>query len=260
MDGLHLGVVASDNRRARAVMLERRTPGGLHARRIAPLVTRALLLRRGQGHWARRRPVPSGIHLVTGADVGPEPLVDFLRAEGARRQLFPAWTVEDLVGGRTLRGLDLADVVVAVARPGGAIVGTLGCWDQRAFKQDIVAGHPDRLRRLLPAWNAVAGRLSGPPLPPVGGVIPQAFAALACVAGDDPAIFRLMLDRVAHLAARKGCGYLLVGLVDGDPLAACIGRWPSIRYDSDLYAFSWTDPTPGAELDDRVPFVEIGTL
>lgn len=258
--GLHLGVVARDNPRARAVMLERRPPGGLRARPIARLVTRALLLRRGQGHWTRRSDGVRGVALLTGASIDPRRLMDFLRTQGARRQLFPAWSLEDLVGGRTLRGLAPEDIAVAVTDPGGAIVGTVGCWDQRAFKQDVVAGYPAWMSRLRPAWNLLAERLSGPDLPAIGDPIPQAFAALICVADDDPAIFRLLLEQVARRAVVKRCGYLLVGLTEGDPLAAGIGRWPSIRYTSDLFAFSWTDPTPGAELDGRIPVVEIGTL
>lgn len=257
---LHLGVVASDNARARAVMLERRAPGGLHARRLCPNITRALLLRHGQGHWGRARRPPTGLAMVTGEAVGPDRLVDFLRSEGARRQLFPAWSTDDLTGGRALRGLALTDVLVAVAEPGGAIRGTIGCWDQRAFKQDVVAGYPPGLCRVRPGWNALAGWLRGPALPPVGGMIPQAFAALVCVAGDDRDVFAALLDRAARLAARKGCGYLLVGLADGDPLATGIGRWPSIAYRSDLFAFSWTEEVPGADLDGRPPYVEIGTL
>ena len=140
------------------------------------------------------------------------------------------------------------------------IVGTLACWDQRRYKQDVVAGYPSRIGRVRPAWNALARVVGAPALPAIGGVIPQAFAALACVAGDDPRIFRLLLERVAARAADRGCGYLLVGLAEGDPLAAGIDHWPSIRYESDLYACSWTDPAPGAELDGRVPVVEIGTL
>ncbi len=215
------------------------------------------LLRRGQGTWGRGRAVP-GVELASAAEVGVERVVDHLREVGPRRQLFPAWPVEDLLGGERTRGMTPADIGVALR--GGQVVGVLGCWDQTRFKQDVIAGYPAWLARLRPAWNAVAGPFAAPRLPAVGEAIPQGFAGLACVTDDDPAVARALLGWVARHAARRGLGFLLLGLADGDPLEAALGRWPRITYHADLFAVSWTDPVPGHDLDDRVPCYEIATL
>ena len=169
-----------------------------------------------------------------------------------------ARSVDDLLGGQRLRGMEPADIGVAMR--GDRVTGVLGCWDQRAFKQDVVAAYPPRLAGLRTAWNGAAGLVGAPLLPPVGAPIPQAFAALACVTDDDPTVARGLIDWVAHRAARRGLGFLLVGLADGDPLVAAIGRWPRITYHADLFAVSWTEAVPGGDLDGRVPAYEIGTL
>jgi hypothetical protein len=256
-DLLYTGVVARDNARARAVMLERRPPGGLHARRLCGITTHALLLRRRQGAWGRR-PHPSAIEVRGATGDQLDDLVAFLRRNGARRQLFPVWSASDFTGGQALRGMRLGDV--SVATRDGSIVGVLGTWDQSAFKQEVVHAYPPTISRLRPAWNALARVAAAPSLPGIGSAIPHTFAAFPCVQEDDPEVMSLLLSRVARRAARRGRGFLLLGLADDDPLARGLGRWPRLTYHSDLFAFSWTETHPGAGMDTRVPYVEIGTL
>lgn len=200
----------------------------------------------------------SGIEVRGATDDQLDETVAFLRRNGARRQLFPAWRAADFTAGRALRGMSLDDVSVATRN--GSIVGVLGTWDQMAFKQDVVHAYPPVISRLRPAWNVIARVESAPALPDIGSAIPQAFAACASVLEDDPEVMSLLLRRVARRAARRGRGFLLLGLADDDPLARGIGRWPRLTYHADLFAFSWTETHPGTGMDDRVPYVEIGTL
>ena len=256
-DLLYTGVVARHNARARAVMLERRPPGGLHARRLCGITTHALLLRRDQGAWGRR-PRPSAIEVHGLTDDQVDDLVAFLRRNGTRRQLFPAWSASDFTGGQALRGMTLDDI--SVATRDGSIAGVLGMWDQSAFKQDVVDAYPRVIARLRAPWNVLARVAAAPSLPGIGSAIPQAFAAFPCVQEDDPEVMSLLVSRVACRAARRGRGFLLLGLADDDPLARPLGRWPQLTYRSDLFAFSWTEASPGEVMDARIPYVEIGTL
>ena len=62
-------------------------------------------------------------------------IVEFLRAEGSRRQLFPVWSVETL---RELERFGLGIGDLRIARCDGRIAGVMGLWDQSAYKQSVV--------------------------------------------------------------------------------------------------------------------------
>jgi hypothetical protein len=184
-------------------------------------------------------------------------VVGFLRAQGARRQLFPAYRVEDFTDGRTLRGLAPEDL--AVARRDRRIVGVMAAWDQAAYKQDLVAAYGPSLRRLRPLYDAAARALGARPLTPSGSAIPLAFAACTAVADDDPAVLRGLLAACAERARQRGKAYLMVGLADEDPLLPVVRRWLHVTYRSDLFTLAWdgaTVPIPDA----RIPAIEIATL
>jgi hypothetical protein len=250
-DLLYCGVVARENPRARGALVGPRPPGAMRRTRLAGLTTCAILLR------PRRRPAAPGIEVdpATPADL-PE-VVAFLRREGPRRQLYPAYDVEDFVGGRTLRGLEPGDV--AVARQGGSIVGVMAAWDQAAFKQDVVDAYGARLRRLRPAYDVLARVLGAAPLTRPGSAIPLSFAACTCVAADDPAVMRALLAACTERARQRGKAFLMLGLADEDPLLAVARSWLHVTYRSDLFGLSWR-VDPGAVLDGRLPYIEIATL
>ncbi|HYT87263.1 MAG TPA: hypothetical protein VEL76_00955 [Gemmataceae bacterium] len=188
----------------------------------------------------------------------PEVLA-FLHTEGRRRQFFPCYRPEDFF---TLDGtlLDLEPGQLLLARRGGRLIGTLAGWDQHRFKQVIVNGYTGVLRWLRPVINLAARFTGAPRLPPPGGELRYLTAALSLVAGDEPAVFAALLDRLRHQAAGR-YDYLLVGLHEMDPLLAvvraCRARWYTTR----LYLVCWPDGEAARQaLTDRVPYLELGTL
>ena len=250
-DLLYCGVVARENPRAREVLVGRRPPGAVARTRLAGLTTCAVLLR------SRRRPATRGLSVdaATAADLAD--VVAFLRREGPRRQLFPAYTLADFPGGRTLRGLAPEDV--AVARRGSAVVGVMAAWDQAAYKQDVVDAYGPALRRLRPAYDLVARVVGASPLTRPGSAIPLSFAACTCVAGDDRAVTGALLAACAERAHAAGKAYLMAGFADDDPLLRVARRWLHVTYRSDLFALSWA-MDPGSVLDGRPSYVEVATL
>jgi hypothetical protein len=250
-DLLYCGVVARENPRAREVLVGRRPPGGMRRARLAGLTTCAILLR------PRRRPAAPGLDVEPARPDDLADVVAFLRREGPRRQLFPAYDLADVAGGTALRGLAPGDV--AVARRRGTIVGVMAAWDQGAYKQDVVDAYGPALRRLRPAWDLAARLLGAAPLTPPGRAIPLAFAAMTCVAGDDPEIMRALVAACAERARAQDKAFLMLGLADEDPLLAVARRWLHVTYRSDLFALSWRED-PAAVLDGRTPYIEIATL
>lgn len=253
-DLLYAGVVARDNPRARGVLAGRRPPGGPEVAPLAGLTTFGLILRAGM----RPRPVPRGWSVEWGSPDQLEDIVTFLRSCGRRRQLFPAYRVADFTGGRLLRGLAVEDV--AVVRRGTDVAGVMAMWDQTAFRQDIVHAYGPRLRRLMPLYGAATRLVGAQPLPRPGEMIRTAWAAMVCVANDDPQVFRLLLSTVARRAHRSGMAYLLVGFADQDPLLPLMRRSLHLTYRADLFVGRWGGGGPLTGLDQRTPYVEVATL
>jgi hypothetical protein len=250
-DLLYFGVIASENPRARQLLLGSRPPGGVHTRQVYGLTTCAIILRPFRAHIA------SGVDVKPGSPETLAEIVAFLRLQSPRRQFYPAYRLEDFTGGSRLRGLRPQDIMVA--RRGKDVVGVMAAWDQAAYKQDIVDAYGPGLSRLRPVYDLVARVFGARPLTPPGQAIQLAFAACICIADDDPAVMRLLLSACAINAYQRGKAFLMIGLSNDDPLLAVARRYPHITYHSDLIAVAWSE-APVKQLDERIPYIEIATL
>ena len=248
---LYFGVIASENSRVRQLLTGSRPPAGLHTRDMGGLTTCALLLR------------PSRFHRTPGVDISPgsaetlPEIVNFLRQHGARRQFFPAYSLENFTNGASLRGLNVEDILVA--RRGDQIVGVLSVWDQAAYKQDVVERYGPTLRRMRPAYDLIARCIGARPLTPPGQAIQLAFATHICILNDDPGVMRSLLSVAKINAFHRGKAFLMVGLSDNDLLLKTVRRQLHIKYHSDLFAVSWSSEAV-RQLDERLPYIEIATL
>lgn len=209
----------------------------------------------------RRRRLPrAGLEVVSGGDLPLADVLRFWQTQGPARQFFPCWRAEDFVPGAPLTfGFSLDDLRLAVVK--GEIVGTLGLWDQSAYKQTVLCGYGGALRWGRPFYN-IASRLRGrPSLPPVGARLPLAHAAFPCVAAGREEIFSILLDSLLALAKARRPGWLALGLCEGDPLLRSAGEFPHIDYCSRLYTVAWEDGAWFHErLDGRTPHIEIAAL
>jgi len=248
---LYFGVIASENPRARQLLVGSRPPAGLHVKYISGLTTCAILLR------PMRESHTPGIAVTPGSPETLEEIVAFLRQNGSRRQFFPVYSMDDFTGGTKLRGLNPQDIMIA--RRGGKIVGVMAVWDQAAYKQDIIDSYGPMLRRLRPAYDLVARLLRASPLTPPGEIMPLAFASCICVADDDPAVMQALISACVKNACGRGKAYLMLGLADGDPLLPAVKRHLHVEYHSDLYALAWDDGVID-QVDGRIPYIEIATL
>jgi hypothetical protein len=235
----YLASIVEGNDQAVGVLVTKRRRSFPSFREVAPYRTLALGLRRA-------RPLLNGTEtVVRGSDVALHELVDFLQTEGARHQLFPSWTEDDLHQVGAL-GLSLDDVRVAVR--GSAIVGVMALWDQSAYKQTVVRGYSGWLRALTPI------------LPRAGAIVRHAYASLVCVSNDDPRIFGRLLRDMYCLARARGFQYLLVGLDARDPKLGVARAYPHYSYPSRLYFARWPGATLQEDPDERLVYVDIATL
>ncbi len=197
--------------------------------------------------------------VMPGSAIGADALAAFLTREGPRKQFFPVFDAADLSRPH-LRGLNLADFRVAVH--GDTILGAMAVWDQRRFRQTVVAGYAPFLGAVRPFLN-IPLRLAGyRALPPPGRELNIGYLAFVCVRDNAPSVFAALLDAVRTEFSKSDLHFLCTGLHEADALNAVPARGRHLRYSSRLYVVCWPDTRDECEalVRDRVPYLEVATL
>lgn len=187
-------------------------------------------------------------------------IVSCLERNHRRYQFAPVWTADDLRDPGLARNLSLADFLLA--RRAGKVIGCLAIWDQRPFKEVVVAGYRRGLARWRPAVNVAATCMGWPRLPGAGSTLEQAFLSHVAVDDDDPAVLVALIRRAQIEARRRGIALLLIGLGEGNPMLAPVQtKLPHRAYRSRLYLAHWADGGEAvARLSARVPHPEVAVL
>ena len=189
-----------------------------------------------------------------------EELASRLDISGRNFQFHPAWTAEILRSGQRCRGMRPADFFAV--RDDAGIRGACCLWDQRAFKQTVVAAYSKRLTRVRPFFNLVAPMLRQPRLPSPGKNIQSAFLSHISVDQGDEAALLALIRGAARQAATRGIDYLMLGLADRNPFSRYLQkRFSCHRYESMIYLVYWEDGREYAStIDGRIPHPEVAIL
>jgi len=179
---------------------------------------------------------------------------------GVRKQFFPACSAQDLAGGPgQFQGLRPGDFLVAKA--GGEMVGTLGLWDQSAFRQVRIVRYGPFLQILRTASAALGSIIGGSVFPRPGEQVAVAMAACVTCKGNDPAILNNLLVQAVAELRQRGMHWLAIGLSAEDPLKGAVESFRRITLHSRIYQVWWGDPgRPPIPLDARVKYLELGSL
>lgn len=206
-----------------------------------------------------RTPQPDGLRIVRGGTVGAEAIIECLNRCGRSKQLFPVYTIEDLLAkDGVLRGLHVEDFHVAIA--GDRIVGVLGCWNQLAFRRLVVAGYSGGMRLVKTLLSPVAHMLSLAPLPNPGDAVQSVSAACIAIEDNDPKVFKALLDSVLHAEHGTGKTFLTVGLMEQDPLSSVTRQYLHLPTRSCIYAMQWDGDDAVSKFDGRLPYIELASL
>jgi hypothetical protein len=251
---LYLTTIAEGNRAALDILTSGR--GGLPAYHPAGRYrTLAIPVRRGS-----IRPKVSKdlmIRPATGDDLLD--IIEFLSAEGSKRQFFPVYRSEDFCRGGLLQGLAVGDVLLCFR--GSTLTGILAGWDQQAFRQTIVCGYRGALRWTRPVINAWAGLAGRPGLPVPGNGFRSLTAALLLVVEDDPQVFVSLMRGLLDQARSRSADYVLIGLHETDPLWPLAKAFGGTCYTTHLFIVCWEDGEPDFRgLDRKIPYLELGSL
>jgi hypothetical protein len=248
--GFYLTTIAEDNRATMNVLLGGRA-GLPRYHDFGRYLTAVVSTKRGRSN------ATGDVRPATEKEL--KDVLAFWQSQGPTRQFFPAYQTDDFRTDGALRGLAASDVLVA--RVDGAIVGTLALWDQRPFRQIIVAGYDGVIRAVRPWYNAWAAIRGAPRLPPRGSTVDCLVAAALVVIEGRQDIVAALFDRALAVAAQRGVSRVSIGLHESDPLLATVRRYPARWYATRLFLACWEDgETEIAALDQRPKYLELGSL
>lgn len=185
-------------------------------------------------------------------------LQSFLDRQGCARQFFPAYDLRELLeGAHYYTGLRISDYLIL--RMHGEIVGVLGTWNQKHFKQTRVVRYAPGLGLLRHLYNLHSRVRGGMHLPAPGGVFSYLALHSIAVLDNDPELFRLLLDYcTSHFSEEHDA--LVCGFFRDDPLCEVPARYRRRVLHSRHFLVSY-DGDPREQLDrDRVPYVDVARL
>ena len=208
----------------------------------------------------KRKLHDDAIEIRPAEEADRDAIVGFLNEFGPSRQFFPVYERRDFFTARgLLQGLRPADILLAVR--GKEIIGTLGGWDQRRFKQIIVQRYQGWLSLLRPFYNTWATARRQPLLPAAGSTLAVSLAAIPVVRDDNSLVFRRLLEAMLRQLAQRGDRLLLIGLHTTDAQLAEAQQFAGRDYATTLYLVYWPEDTPDVvRLKHRAPYLELGSL
>ena len=167
--------------------------------------------------WERRNPV-GWAKITPGTWNDIEEMAALWQDVACQRQFAPAHNADSLA--RWIRGapdLDIADFRLARAAD-GKLLGFIGLWDQRRFKQLTVVSYSRRMAIARRAFNAVAPLTGSERLPVSGAPLNVVTATHVCVPRDRADVLRALIISGHNELRGSGCSLLNIGLDVNDPL------------------------------------------
>jgi hypothetical protein len=161
------------------------------------------------------------------------------------RQLAPAHDADSLARWiREAPGLKIEDFRLARGAD-GRLLGFLGMWDQRSFKQLTVVSYSRRMAVARSVFNAVAPLAGSQRLPDSGAALNVVTATHVCVPSERADVLRALVVSAHNELRGSGCSLLNIGLDVNDPLGVAMkglfAQPTDIHaYLADARGYAWT--------------------
>ncbi|MGP4843475.1 hypothetical protein ACTXGQ_05035 [Marinobacter sp. 1Y8] len=182
----------------------------------------------------------------------------FVEREGSRRQFFPHYCFELMLNGDDYyRGLRINQFWLAFR--GDHLVGMVGVWDQKDFRQTRVAGYQRGLALARPAHNAWCRVGGGLRLPAVGDCFHYLMLHSILVENSEETVCLALLQRLQKSFGRY-YDALICGFFTDDPLNRVPARFQRMLLKSRHFLMNWTDdPRPSLDAS-RIPYADVARL
>ena len=206
----------------------------------------------------RRKPeITANCDIVRGSDDLLPEIVACLNRNHARRQFAPVRTV----GAFRNQYPNFSADNFWIAVRGSKVVGVLGKWDQRSFKQTRIVGYGSSLRWLVPLANALRPFAGCAAFPQPGQEVSYFYISFIAVDDDELLVFRALLRRVYNDAVSGDHLYAMLGLHERDPLLPALREYSLTPFQGRLFCVAFEDGEADfRNLDGRVPYQEAATF
>jgi hypothetical protein len=182
----------------------------------------------------------SSITITNAGNININDLIAFLNKEGAKKQLFPVYKTEHFTNTQSglLKGIDLNKLYIALK--GNRIVGSLGVWDQGAFRQWMFYCK-NSFNLIRPAVNLYS-MIRGTPCVPRGEKrMPYRYCSLICIEDDCQDIFETLFYYAINQEIALGKKSVLVlGYPENNPMYFGI-KVPALKLKSNIFVFAWKE-------------------
>lgn len=204
---------------------------------------------------------PFGAHcdIVRGSLSLLPQIVACLNRNNSRKQFAPFHTCEEFHSGTRWRDFAVSDFYVALRD--GRVIGVLGQWNQRRFKQTRIIRFSGRLRWLAPMAKMTHPLLKGRRFPEAGEELRSFYVSFVAVDDDDVSIFRALLRALYRDAATGDAMFALTSLHQEDPLRAALADFSLTPFCARIFCVCYSDGERDfCNLDNRLPYMEAATL
>ncbi len=186
------------------------------------------------------------IKIINGSGDVLDKIVEFLNAEGRKKQFFPIYTKEDFLN---LPNFSPNDFYIALEDE--KIIGVIAKWEQTPFKQVVIKKYNGK-------WVWIK-RLTGKFLPKENKPIKQFYLSFVVIKNNDNKIFEALLNRVYN--DNKNYKYFSFILHSKDGLNISLKKYFNIKYKSRLYIAEFLEDNEIKDLiDTRIPYLELASL
>ncbi len=208
----------------------------------------------------RKRISSSGTEIFRGNKKALDKICKFLNDVGKEKQFFPYYTPEDFIKPTgLLRGLSESDLYYI--EKNGEILGVIGIWSQGNFKQTVVSDYSIGLKLLRVPWNLVSSILDIPKLPGPGKYLNYFYTGLIAVKNNDKYIFKILIEKVRDVGRKAKFDFMISGLHERDGLNSVIESYRGYKLKTRIFIVHYDDGLDTfKQLDDRIPYLEVGTL
>jgi hypothetical protein len=180
-----------------------------------------------------------------------------LDEQGPKRQFFPCYDLKKILEGNSYYK-DIKIDNYWLAWRGDVLEGMVGVWDQKSFKQTRLIQYPRGLSWLRHVYNIWTFMFGGMRLPAAGGVIRYRTLHTVVTRGDQPKVLSALVEPIAH-RARQSRIAVVCAFFSNDPMRESMRKFRTQVLSSKHFLMSFGED-PRADLDDRIPYVEVSRL